>query len=90
VVKNYCARERNPLSLGSLIRMKIIRVPWIRCRADEADAFPFEMEWRGRYFNVLAYSENEARDWWRGLSEREREIYLGGNSNGDDSSLRLF
>jgi hypothetical protein len=71
--------------------MKVIRVPWIRCRADEADAAPFEMEWRGRYFSVLAYTENEARSWWRGLSEREREIHLGGNgSQGEESSLQLF
>lgn len=70
--------------------MKIIRVPWIRCRADEVDAMAFEMEWRGRFFSVLAYHESEARDWWRGLTEREREIYLGGNHHGDDGGLALF
>ncbi len=57
--------------------MKLVRVPWIRCRADEVDAVPTEMEWRGRLFGVLAYSEKEGRDWWRSLSDREREEALG-------------
>lgn len=57
--------------------MKLVRVPWIRCRADEVDAVPTEMEWRGRLFRLLAYSEKEARDWWRSVSDREREEALG-------------
>ena len=69
--------------------MKIIRVPWIRCRADEVDASPFEMEWRGHAFSVLAYSESEARDWWRSLPERDREAALGGRSSGE-TEMELF
>ena len=57
--------------------MKLIRVPWIRCRADEYGAAPFPLEWRGRNFEVLAYSEAEARDWWKSLADGERESALG-------------
>ncbi len=57
--------------------MKTVRVPWIRCRADEVEALPIEMEWRGTSFTLLAYSDREARDWWRSLSDRERESALG-------------
>jgi hypothetical protein len=85
-----CVFPGNPLSLRRIIRMKTIRVPWIRCRADEADAIPFEMEWRGRGFQVLAYSEKEAWQWWRDLSEREREDYLGGNGAAADEEMGLF
>gem|GEM_PF-2730032 len=67
--------------------MKIIRVPWIRCRADEVDAQCFELEWRGRAFSVMAYSENEARDWWRSLPEREHEALLSGGSGGGEMEL---
>lgn len=35
------------------------------------------MEWRGRLFAVLAYSEDEARKWWGGISESERRELLG-------------
>ncbi len=57
--------------------MKVIRVPWIRCRADELDAHPHELEWRRQTFSVLAYSEREARDWWEALDDTEREQLLG-------------
>jgi hypothetical protein len=57
--------------------MKVIRVPWIRCRADEEGAQFFEMQWRKQTFKVLAYSEREAREWWSGLSEAERNPVLG-------------
>jgi hypothetical protein len=71
--------------------IKIIRVPWIRCRADEVDALPFELEWRGRVFSVLAYTENEARDWWRSLPEAERERQLGGGGgSASDGEMQLF
>ena len=70
--------------------MKTIRVPWIRCRADEADALPCEMRWRDRSFTVLAYTEKEAHDWWRGLSDREREERLGISAEPVDDSPRLF
>jgi len=53
--------------------MKLIRVPWIRCRADEADAQLFQIQWRQKVFSVLAYSESEAREWWSGLSDAERD-----------------
>jgi hypothetical protein len=57
--------------------MKLLRVPWIRCRADEYGAAPVPLEWRGREFAVLAYSEAEAHDWWKSLDEAEREEALG-------------
>jgi hypothetical protein len=64
--------------------MKVIRVPWIRCRADEAGAQNFEMQWRRQNFKVLAHSENEARDWWNGLNEAERRLVVG--LDGDDQA----
>lgn len=70
--------------------MKTVRVPWIRCRADEVDAKSTEMEWRGRIFDLLAYSEKEARDWWRSLSDREREDALGLASAASEESPGLF
>ena len=70
--------------------MKTVRVPWIRCRADEVDAMPTEMEWRGRLFAVLAYSEKEARDWWRSISDREREEALGMTADRENDGPGLF
>lgn len=70
--------------------MKTIRVPWIRCRADEVDAVSSELEWRGRSFVLLAYSEKEARDWWRSLSESERENALGMATELADEGFGLF
>ena len=64
--------------------MKVLRVPGIRCRADEVDAIPTRLEWRGRSFTALAYSEKEALEWWRGLSEPEREELLGLGEKTDD------
>jgi len=55
----------------------MIRVPWIRCRADEAGAQLFEMEWRRQIFSVLAHSESETREWWGGLSDAERNPVIG-------------
>ncbi len=46
------------------------------------------MEWRGRLFQILAYTETEARDWWSDLAESEREHALGiRSSNGDEPEL---
>jgi hypothetical protein len=42
------------------------------------------MEWRSRHFQVLAYTETEAREWWRDLSENEREQALGIRSTTDE------
>lgn len=70
--------------------MKIIRVPWIRCRADEVEAVAAEIEWRGRRFALLAYSQKEATEWWRNLSERERAEYLGLSAVADENSPSLF
>jgi hypothetical protein len=70
--------------------MKTVRVPWIRCRADEADAVPSEMEWRGRSFILLAHSEKEAREWWRTVSDREREELLGMAADSADDGPGLF
>ena len=58
------------------MRMKVIRVPWISCRADEVDAIHCELEWAGRIFKVMAYSEKEAREWWRNVPITERNELL--------------
>ena len=70
--------------------MKIIRVPWIRCRADETGAIECEMCWRSRDFIILAYTENEAKSWWSELSESEREQQLGMDSAGSGDEPGLF
>ena len=70
--------------------MKVVRVPWIRCRADEVDAIPTRLEWRGRSVTALAYSEKEALEWWRGLSDREREELLGMDGAAPDDGPGLF
>ena len=70
--------------------MKVVRVPWIRCRADEVDAVSSEVEWRGRTLAVLSYSQKEALDWWRGLSDREREELLGLDGATEDDGPGLF
>ena len=70
--------------------MKIVRAPWIRCRADEVDAAPSTLEWRGRSFKVLAYSEKEATEWWRSLSDQEREDLLGMDRATVDDDPGLF
>ena len=70
--------------------MKVIRVPWIRCRADEMGAIECELEWRGRVFAVLAYSENEAKSWWSDLPAHEREQHLGMGSAESSDEPGLF
>lgn len=70
--------------------MKVVRVPWIRCRADEMGAVPIDLEWRGHSFTLLAYSEAEAREWWRDLSDREREEILGMTAAPPDDGPGLF
>ena len=83
----FCHFPREPLRLR---RMKLIRVPWIRCRADEMGAIECEMCWRSRDFIILAYSENEAKSWWSELSESEREQQLGMDSTGSGDEPGLF
>jgi hypothetical protein len=70
--------------------MKVIRVPWIRCRADEIGAQIFEMQWRKQTFKVLAHSENEARDWWNGLSDAERAPVAGLDDDDRVEQANLF
>jgi len=70
--------------------MKIVRVPWIQCRADEVDSVECEMEWRGRPFAVRAYSEDEARKWWGGIPESEKRELLGGDAAPSDEEPGLF
>jgi type II secretory pathway component PulM len=48
------------------------------------------MEWRGRSFTLLAHSEKEAREWWRTLSDREREELLGMAAGLADDGPGLF
>lgn len=69
--------------------MKVIRVPWIQCRADEVTAKCFPVTWNGRDFEIMAYSESEADGWWAELSEGERRERLGMDGGGDDT-LGLF
>jgi hypothetical protein len=71
--------------------MKVIRVPWIQCRADESGAELYPMEWRGKEFEIMAYSASEARDWWLSLSEAAKGDMLGlRNGNESDGVLMLF
>lgn len=70
--------------------MKVVRVPWIQCRADEVEAVRSTLDWRGRTFQLLAYSEKEASEWWRGLSDREREELLGMSLENADDGPSLF
>lgn len=58
-------------------RMKVVRVPWIRCRADEVGACAVDLHWRKQNFSLIANSEREAQDWWGGLGEEERDAALG-------------
>lgn len=70
--------------------MKVIRAPWIRCRADEIGSHPYDLEWKRIAFAVLAYSEEEARSWWAGLDDADRNELLGlGNAGGSDQ-ISLF
>ena len=57
--------------------MKIIRVPWIRCRADEVGTCSIDVQWRKQSFKILAYSEREAQEWWGGLRDEERDEVIG-------------
>jgi hypothetical protein len=70
--------------------MKLIRAPWIRCRADEVGGYYFEMQWRKQSFIVLAYSEGEARKWWDGLSDVERSEVLGLDEGSSADQATLF
>jgi hypothetical protein len=70
--------------------MKLIRVPWIRCRADEVGGYYFEMQWRKHSFIVLAYTEREARNWWDELSDAERNEVLGLDAQTDTGQTTLF
>jgi len=49
------------------------------------------MEWRGKEFEIMAYSASEARDWWLSLSEAAKGDTLGlRNGNESDGVLMLF
>jgi hypothetical protein len=72
--------------------MKVIRVPWIQCRADEAGAECFAWEWKGRDFEIMAYTRKEAVDWWNSLGEGYRGELLGirGPRSASDDARMLF
>lgn len=57
--------------------MKVIRVPWIRCRADEVGSCSIDVHWRKLPVKIIAYSEREAQEWWGGLRDEERDEALG-------------
>ncbi len=67
--------------------MKIIRVPWIVCRADEFGTVQVPINWRGYDIEIIAYSEKEARDWWEELSDTERKRHICGDSGSEQESL---
>lgn len=71
--------------------MKVIRVPWIQCRADEIGAETFSCHWRGRDFEIMAFSATEAREWWDSLSDAVKGDFLGMRTgNESDGVLMLF
>ena len=71
--------------------MKVIRVPWIQCRADEAGAECFPWVWKGRDFEIMAYTRKEAEEWWTSLGESYKGELLGVRERGEsDSALMLF
>lgn len=72
--------------------MKTIRPPWIRCRADEVDSIRLPLTWDGVDFEVIAYSEQEARAWWSSLADADRRELLGTNASHcePDALLNLF
>jgi hypothetical protein len=71
--------------------MKVIRVPWIQCRADEAGTECYAWEWRGKDFEIMAFSRKEAEEWWTSLSEPFKSQLLGLRERGEsDGALMLF
>jgi hypothetical protein len=70
--------------------MKIVRVPWIRCRADEVGTCSVDLEWRKQFFKVIAYSEREAQEWWGGLRDAERSEVLGIEQSGVEGDQASF
>ena len=66
--------------------MKAIRVPWMRCRADETGAVSCALDWRSKSFTVLAHSERKAREWWNGLTDVERDELLGIDHAGSEQT----
>jgi len=57
--------------------MKVLRAPWIRCRADEVGACEIQVNWRKQTLLLLAHSEREAQEWWGGLRDEERDAAVG-------------
>ena len=72
---------------GSSHAMKVIRVPWIVCRADEFGPVQVPVSWHGYDLEIMAYSEKEALDWWGDLSDGERKRFASGSGAGEQESL---
>ena len=70
--------------------MKVIRVPWIQCRADEVGAESFPWAWRGKDFEIMAFNRREADEWWGSLSETSKSDLLGMRDRGGSDDLMLF
>ena len=71
--------------------MRVIRVPWIQCRADESGAERFAWEWKGKDFEIMAFSQSEAKEWWDSLGDGTRKELLGMRAPDDsDGALMLF
>ena len=71
--------------------MKLVRVPWIQCRADELGAECFPWTWRGKDFEIMAFTRKEADEWWSSLSETSKGDLLGhGGKDESGSASMLF
>ena len=70
--------------------MKVLRVPWIRCRADETDACAIQVQWRKQTFSLIAHSEREAQEWWGSLREAERDEALGMENGAEAEQTSLW
>ena len=70
--------------------MKVIRVPWIRCRADEVGACSIDVHWQKRSFRLVANSEREAEEWWGGLKDAERNELAGLEESVESDQANLF
>jgi hypothetical protein len=70
--------------------MKVVRVPWIQCRADEVGAETFVWTWRGKDFELMAFNRKEAEEWWNSLSETFKSDLLGMRGSGDSEAAPML
>jgi hypothetical protein len=70
--------------------MKVLRAPWIRCRADEVGTCEIQVNWRKQTLVLIAYSEREAQVWWGGLRDEERDAAVGLDNAVDAEQTSLW